>query len=404
MTPLITNILIVADSWLFTVHFVDKIIFMLYLIAVCYLFIFALGSTMMRRRVFPKARKEFRYAIVFFTGSEKSLIMEAVDSMLAIDYPKDKYDIVIVTTPACPTLIEKLSKESVKLIVTEHNDYKKSSAIKLAMSILDKKDYDAAIIMDSDSTVDSTFLYELNNAYYSGSTIIQTHRIAKSLDSDTAMFSAISEEINNSIFRKGHVNLGFSSALIGSGMAFNFDWLQKNLAKADDSDIEKQLEQMLLEQSMFIEYLSEVYVYGRKASGTEEFNKQRTAWLSAQTQSAKSLLTKFPKALMRGNYDYCEKLFQWLLPSRTILIGTLVIITLALLIISWGMAIKWLAISLLLITAFSIATPDRLIDARFIKALRSAPMLFTITVYNSLKRRVIKPTYKDNLHEKQPEK
>lgn len=57
--------------------------------------------------------------------------------------------------------------------------------------------------------------------------VVQTHRVAKNLNTNMAYLDAISEEINNSIFRLGHVNLGMSAALIGSGMAFEYSLFYK---------------------------------------------------------------------------------------------------------------------------------------------------------------------------------
>ena len=50
------------------------------------------------------------------------------------------------------------------------------------------------------------------------------------------------EEINNSIFRRGHVALGLSSAISSSGMAFDFNWFKKNIMSAKTSYDEKELE------------------------------------------------------------------------------------------------------------------------------------------------------------------
>lgn len=75
----------------------------------------------------------------------------------------------------------------------------------------------------------------------------------------------VSEEINNSIFRSGHTRLGFSSALIGSGMAFDYDWLIQYIYKATHVGVDKQLESMLLSQNIYIEFLEDVYTYDEKS-------------------------------------------------------------------------------------------------------------------------------------------
>ena len=51
--------------------------------------------------------------------------------------------------------------------------------------------------------------------------------LLRTKDTNTAVLDAVSEEINNSIFRKGHTRLGFSSGLSGSGMAFEYDLFKR---------------------------------------------------------------------------------------------------------------------------------------------------------------------------------
>jgi cellulose synthase/poly-beta-1,6-N-acetylglucosamine synthase-like glycosyltransferase len=55
---------------------------------------------------------------------------------------------------------------------------------------------------------------------------VQGHRTAKNTNNSWAILDAISEEINNNIFRKGHRVLGLSSAIIGSGMAFRYNYFK----------------------------------------------------------------------------------------------------------------------------------------------------------------------------------
>lgn len=376
------------------IFIIDKILYIMYSIAVCYLCLFSLASLLNKKKRYSAAKKQHRFAVYFFNNSTGGVIIESVKSFLDQDYPKDKFDIIAVSSEQNSEINTSLKELPIKLITTgDSNHYSKAKDIQYAIANTPDNMYDVAVILDANNTVETNYLAEINDAYYSGSMAIQTHRISKDLHTDTALFGAISEEINNSIFRLGHANLGFSSALLGSGTALNFSWLKMNLAQVTLVDAVKQLEIMLLEQSIFIEYLNYVNVYGDKANKVGDFNKLHNSWYESPLIQANNILYKFPKYLIQGNYDYCDKLFQWLLPSRMILFGTLVMITIAILILSWALSIKWLLLFLFLITAFSISTPDYFIDARFIKAMRSAPIIVTITIINAIKRR-IKPTKK----------
>ena len=81
--------------------------------------------------------------------------------------------------------------------------------------------------MNADNVVDTNFLEVVNNTYASGSNAIQTHRIYQERPSNVSILNAITDEINNSILRAGHVNLGLSASLNGSGTAIDFTWFKE---------------------------------------------------------------------------------------------------------------------------------------------------------------------------------
>ncbi|MFQ8804838.1 MAG: glycosyltransferase family 2 protein [Alistipes indistinctus] len=124
------------------------------------------------------------------------------------------------------------------------------------------------------------------------------HRRAKNLHTDTALLDAVSEEINNSIFRKGHVALGVSSALIGSGMAFDYNWFCNNITQVSSAGEDKELEVLLLKQGIFIEYLDDVEVLDEKTAGSRAFYNQRRRWLAAQWYSLKAAVRDLPGAVL----------------------------------------------------------------------------------------------------------
>lgn len=370
---------------------IDKILFGVYSLSVGYLFFFAIASTLSKRRIYSESYSRRRFALFIFVEHGRSVFLNTLNSFLEQDYPRGRYDIIVVVNPVSLQIYNELAQHPVKRILTDNSYYTKTEAICFAVDHCSKDDYDTAIIMNDISIVPPRFLTEINNALdLHPQSALQVHRSAYQLDTDIALFGAVSEEINNSIFRRGHVNVGLSSGLTGSGMVINFKWLKDNASAIEGLDLEKGLEMMLLDQYVFIDYLEQIDFKEMKVAEVDEFSVQRRGWISNQAKSVQRMLTKLPAAIMRGNYDYCNKVFQWLLPSRIILVGTLVMIVVLLMIIAWGMAIKWIALLLLLIVSFSIALPDNYIDARFIKAVRSVPVLFMVMIYSYLMGKIIK--------------
>ena len=76
-----------------------------------------------------------------------------------------------------------------------------------------------------------------------------------------ALLDAISEEINNHIFRKGHRSLCLSSAIIGSGMAFDYQLFKEYMTTLQAvGGFDKELELKLLHNGYKIDYLPDAMV------------------------------------------------------------------------------------------------------------------------------------------------
>lgn len=127
-------------------------------------------------------------------------------------------------------------------------------------------DYDIALVLDADNVIPYDYLNDVNDLYARpGVEIVQTHRMAKNINSNMALLDAISEEINNTIFRLGHVKLGMSAALIGSGMAFRYDLFRATMANVKAvGGFDRELELTLLYQGKYFHYLPETYVFDEK--------------------------------------------------------------------------------------------------------------------------------------------
>lgn len=369
--------------------YIDAAIFLLFLLAVLYIFIFSVASLKKRKDVYPPAKKKHRFAVLFPAYREDAVIVSSVESFLKQEYPREMYEIIVIADMMKESTLQQLRALSATVLEVDYEKSTKTKALQFATDYLQtkKEHFDMVVILDADNVVKPTFLDKLNNAFYSGCLAIQTHRVAKNRNTNTAVLDAVSEEINNSIFRKGHTNLGFSSALIGSGMAFDYEWFKENIYKADHVGVDKQLESMLLSQNIYIEYLNNVYTYDEKVQKKGHFYAQRRRWIATQFSNLFSGLLLLPKAFFTGNWDYCDKLLQWMMPPRIILLGFIIIIACAFTCYDWVLSLKWWGLLFMIGVAFSLAVPDYLVDSRFRKAILSLPVLFLLMFFNIFRLR-----------------
>ena len=350
-------------------------------VAVAYPLIYSLASLGTRKSYYPTANKQHKFAILFPAYKEDRVIIPVVESFLQQHYPQELYKVIVISDHMQDTTNEHLAQLPITLLKANYENSSKAKALNFAMNHFGRDEFDAVVILDADNIVDTNFLLEINKVFDAGVQAIQAHRTAKNRNTDIAVLDGLSEEVNNSIFRRGHVRLGISSALIGSGMIFNYQWFHDNVKHLVTTGEDKELEVLLLKQRIFIEFLDEVYVYDEKTQGEKGFYNQRRRWLATQFAQWGRVFKDLPRAILSGNIDYSDKLIQWMLPPR-ILFGGIIVMGSIMQIIDWPLALKWWALFLIMGVTLCLAIPDKLVDDRFKKSINKLPLLFIMMVVN----------------------
>lgn len=373
----------------------DAILFLLFLIPVAYLFIYSLASLMKYKNPYPESKKQHKFLVLFNVFRNGKEVIESINYFLDTQtYPRDKYDIAAAATQLSEEDLTTLLQMPVSIVVPDKEYCTKVYAIQQVMERYSPHEYDMIVIFNSDNRVVPNALHLLNNAYYSGCDSIQAHRMTENLTTSTAILSAAGEEINNNIFRKGHTKLGFSSALLGSGMAFDFEMFHRIAPALKGSDLAKAVEVRLLEENIYTEYIQEIICYSKKQENAEGYSRERQRWLSAQYNSTFLALKHLPLAFLQGKWDYCNKLFQWLLPSRFLLIVCIVTATIIITILDWTLSFKWYILLLLIIITFLMALPEGEINKRFKHAVWALPILIFASIFSHFGR-IFKSTKKN---------
>lgn len=364
------------------IYILEYICWILASIAVAYPLIYSLASLGTRKSYYPPANKRHRFAVLFPAYKEDRIIVSVVESFLKQNYPRELYNVIVISDHMQESTNERLAQLPITLLKANYENSSKAKALNFAMDHFERNDFDAVVILDADNIVDTNFLQEINKVVDAGVQAIQAHRTAKNRNTEIAILDGLSEEVNNSIFRRGHVRLGVSSALIGSGMIFNYQWFHDNVKQLSTAGEDKELEVLLLKQRIFIEFLDEVYVYDEKTQGEQGFYNQRRRWLATQFAQWGRVFKDLPMAILSGNIDYSDKLIQWILPPRLILFGGIIVMGCIMQIIDWPLALKWWTLFLVMGVSLCLAIPDKLVDDRFKKSINKLPLLFIMMVVN----------------------
>ena len=371
----------------------DSILFLIMAIPVAYLLICAIFSLGRYKNPYPQAQVQQRFLVLFTVLRNGKEVINAINHFLDTQlYPREKYDIAVAATQLPEEDLVTLLQMPVNIVVPDKEQCTKVYAIQQVMERYSPKEYDMVVIFNSDNRIVPSALDLFNNAYYSGCDAIQAHRMTENLTTSIAVLNATSEEINNNIFRKAHTRMGFSSALIGSAMAFDFQMFHEIAPTLKGADLSKAMETALLQQNIFTEYLEEVVCYSKKEESANGYEAQRIGWLRSQYSSTIFALRKMPLTLLRGEWDYALKLFQWIMPSRFLLIALITLCAVGVTLLDWTLSFKWYVLLAVIGITFLMALPEGEVNKRFWKAIWALPILVFTSVFSLSLIHISEPT------------
>ncbi|MDR0261996.1 MAG: glycosyltransferase [Sphingobacterium sp.] len=354
----------------------ETLIFIPFLVWVMYFFVFSVGYRVPKKLLFARSPIQHRFLIIFPAYKEDAVIVDSIQSFLRQDYPKDLYEIVVVSDSMSGETNEELQRLGVRVLIPEYKKRSKAAALNLTMSVIREEDFDGVVILDADNLVFPNYLTLVNDCFAAGAIAVQTHRIAKNSNTDTAYLDGISEEINNSIFRKGHVNLGLPAALTGSGMLFEIKWFKKTMAKISSMGEDKELEYYLLLDKIFTVYLENVYVLDEKVQTRRDLSNQRKRWIAAQIDTFLITLKRFRTIIRTHNWPMLDKLIQWSIPPRIILLGMVPILGCIVYFVAPALAYKWLILYVFFLLSLGLAVPNRFYNRRTLICFLKLPFIF----------------------------
>lgn len=368
------------------VEVLDFLLFLIFLIPAMYLAFFAFSSLLKTREPEPTPHNPHSFLILIPAYKEDKVILGSVEACVNQLYPKDKYQIVVIAQGMQSETINRLRELSVVVQEVEIEHPTKAKALNKALRAHANEGWELALIFDADNLPEPLFLQKMNAKFHEGVAVVQGHRTAKNTNNSMAVLDAMSEEINNSIFRKGHYNLGFSSALIGSGMAFRYDQFNAIMRHVDVvGGFDKELEHIYLMNQEKIHYLHSAMLLDEKVQRKSDFEKQRRRWMAAQWEHFSRFFPLFVMALKQKNFDFCNKLFQMILLPRILILGGTMILAITATLINPIMGIKWWLLVSFFALALIIAIPSRIVSKQLFLALFTLPHLFVIVLLNLFK-------------------
>ena len=389
---------------------IDLLLWIIIAANVMYVLFFALASHLPKKTHLPSAiSHQPSFLVLIPAYHEDTVIINTVKSFLQQNYPKDLYQLCVISDHMEATTNEQLAALPITLLQPTFENSSKAKALQYAISSISHQPlaiYDFVVILDADNIVAIDFLSQLSQIAHPNMAI-QCHRTAKNANNDIAALDGLSEEINNSIFRRGHNRIGMSSALIGSGMCFDYDWFKTNVTNLNSAVEDRELEALLMKQGIYIHYVENIHVMDEKVCNSKNFQRQRLRWMTGQVQALFQMLSYIPKAIITGNINYIDKTIQQALIPRSILLALIpllcVITTASTYIFHLPSSIfhlKWWCLFIALCIAIFLAIPKQMRRQSLFSKLIALPALVWKMLLNILKIDHKNKKFIHTIHEK----
>lgn len=367
--------------------YADWILFFFMALTVLYLGIFAFLSLFAKDADMPKAKKENRFVVIVTSHKSGKSLERTVKSVLGQSYAQRLFDITVVADHEDEMTMFHLAQQPITLLTPTFERSTRTKCLQLAVNNLPQfKIYDAVVLLDAGDVVEPEFLEQMNMAYEAARTkAVQAHKLSLNRDTTSARLSAVFEEINNSIFRRGHIAVGMPAAIASSGIIFEFNWFKNYILSARPSWGDKELEFSLLRQHIHVDYFDQIFVYNEKVRQAEDFNRQHRRNIMMQLRSILRNIRYMPIAMANRHYNLIDKLLQWILIPRMIMMMVIILMCVVVPFIYFSAALKWWALFAIVIFVFAIATPNYLVDDKWDSTFYKIPVVMFSSILNKFK-------------------
>ena len=365
-------------------YIIFTVLFVYLAAGVVYLFVLAVAGKIRKNKRYDPATRKHRIALLIPAYKEDAVILDTAKQAAQHNYPSESFGVFVIADKLEDETIFTLQSIPVNVIKVQFESSTKAKSLHLAMRQVAGKGYDYVMILDADNIMDAGCLEQVNAAFENGAGAVQCHRTAKNKQTPVAVLDAISEEINNHLFRKGPAAFGVSAALIGSGMAFRFHHLQAILDVPhilDNPGEDREIDLQLMHKNIRVEYLDDALVYDEKVASAQVFERQRVRWLEAQVMHFRRFLQPDMRTAPR-NSNYWNKFAQTLLLPRSLYILVLGLMMM-LVALEWIFSFDflyppaawWIGLTALFALSLLLAVPFSFYNRRTARAVLHIPVL-----------------------------
>lgn len=274
-------------------------IFTLYFAAVA---IFAL----LRRRRYPAAAPQTRFAVVVAARNEEAVIGNLIYSLRNQDYPAGLVDIYVVPNNCTDNTEAAAAAAGASILHCLGPVSSKGGALHHAFAQLLPLGYDAFLVFDADNVLEPDYLARMNDAFASGAMVCKSQtRAGNPSASAVAGCYGLYNVCFELIWNRPRAACGLSAKLVGTGFGFRREVLEQmggwnTSTIAEDAEFAAQC----AKAGFRISWVPDAVNYDEEPASFRVSLRQRRRWCSGVMQVAKQNIGKLwqsnvPRPMLR---------------------------------------------------------------------------------------------------------
>ena len=295
-----------------------------------YQFIISLCSFVKIKEKPLKEDKQHRFMTIIPAHNEEKVVVNLVESLKKLDYPKDLYDIYVIADN-CTDKTAEVAKKAGAIVYERFDEAHKTKGHALqwflAQKIEEDAPYDAFCIFDADNIVDENFLKVMNKKLCQGEEVVQGYKDIKNpSDSWVSAGYAIFYWTMHRFYHLARYNIGLSPFMNGTGFMVKFDvikpqgWNTKTLTE----DIEFSLKRII--EGKKLGWARDAIVYDEQPVGFKQSWTQRSRWTVGHMQCLKEYTKPLAEAVVKNKTVMNFDGLLYMLGTTPMLILTLVLV------------------------------------------------------------------------------